>query len=56
MIISLCGLSAMNFCNPAFVVAAPSAKYTLDCMCFSISSMNKDFAHAVVLPAKYELS
>jgi hypothetical protein len=46
MIISLCVFSATNFCNPALVVAEPSAKYTLVLRNFSISSMNMDLAQA----------
>jgi hypothetical protein len=46
MITSLCGYSAINLCSPAFVVAAPSAKYTLVHRNFSISIMNNDFAQA----------
>ncbi len=38
------GICTMNFCYPAFVRAAPSAKYILDGMNFS--DMNNDFAQA----------
>jgi hypothetical protein len=36
----------MNFCNPAFVVAAPYVKYTSKRIPFSISNINNDFAQA----------
>jgi hypothetical protein len=36
----------MNFCSPAFVVAAPYVKYTSKFMPFSISNINNDLAQA----------